>query len=136
MDAMQTETRLVKQASNMWRWLTTLFFLAALVGIAILLVSDGLRHLRFSAAHQRLAAWPLMLIGLSYLSLQLSARRTRGELVKGLLLGLAFILWGGEQLLPPTPLVTVMDSAVVTIFVVDLSFIIVEHLRLKDHDLP
>lgn len=29
-----------------------------------------------------------------------------------------------------------MDASVVTIFVVDLSLIIVEHLRRKDHELP
>ena len=83
-----------------------------------------------------MAALPLMLIGLSYVCLQFSARRTRRELAQGLALGTAFLLWGGEQLLPPTPLVTVMDGAVVTIFVVDLSFIIMEHLKRKDHDLP
>lgn len=79
---------------------------------------------------------PLILIGLSYISLQFSARRQRAERVKGILLGVAFVLWGAEQLLPPTSLVTVMDASVVTIFVVDLSLIIVEHLRRKDHDLP
>jgi len=52
------------------------------------------------------------------------------------LLGLAFVLWGGGQLLPPTSRVTIMDASVVTIFVVDLSLIIVEHLRRKDHELP
>lgn len=101
-----------------------------------MLISDGLRHLRFTAVHQHLAAMPLLLIGLSYLCLQMSARRPRGELIKGLLLGLAFVLWGSELLLPPTPLVTLMDGLVVTIFVVDLSFIILEHLQRKDHDLP
>jgi len=126
----------LKRTGRFWRGLTTLFFVLALAGLPVLLVSDGLRHLRFGADHQRLTAWPLMGIGLSYLCLQFSARRTRGELAQGLLLGLAFLLWGGEQLLPPTPLVTVMDGAVVTIFVVDLSFIIAEHLIRRDHDLP
>lgn len=119
-----------------WRPLTTTFFVAALACLATLLVSDALRHLRFTAAHQRQAALPLLLIGLSYVCLQLSARRPRSELIKGLLLGFAFMLWGMEQLLPVSPLVTLMDGAVVTIFVVDLSFIIVEHLKRRDHDLP
>ncbi len=83
-----------------------------------------------------MGALPLMCIGLSYISFQLSADRQRGELVKGLLLGTAFVFWGGEQLLPSSSLVTVMDSIVITIFVVDLGLIIVEHLKRKDHEIP
>lgn len=119
-----------------WRAITALLFILALVSIIALLSSDALHHLRYSVTHQRTAAVPLILIGLSYISLQFSARRQRAERVKGILLGVAFVLWGAEQLLPPTSLVTVMDASVVTIFVVDLSLIIVEHLRRKDHDLP
>ncbi len=121
---------------KMLRWLCALLFLSALVGIAVLLVSDAARHYSFAAVHQRVAAFPLLLIGLSYICLQLSATRPRGEMLKGVLLGLAFVLWGGEQLLPPTALVTVMDGAVVTIFVVDLALIIAEYLRRNDHAPP
>lgn len=125
-----------KPPTPVWRWLTTLFFGLALVGIAALLLSDAWHRLRPSALHPRLAALPLILIGLSYACLQFSARRSRRELAQGLALGTAFLLWGVEQLLPPSSIVTLMDCLVVTIFVVDLSFIIVEHLRLNDHDLP
>jgi len=77
-----------------------------------------------------------MLIGASYIFLQLSTRRRCNEILKGVLLGTAFLLWGGEQLLPPSPLVTAMDSAVITIFVVDLSLITLEHLKRQDHETP
>ena len=83
-----------------------------------------------------MGALPLILIGLSYISFQLSAERGRSERAKGLLLGLAFVLWGTEQLLPPSAWVTVMDNLVITIFVVDLALIIIEHLKRKDHELP
>ena len=89
---MQAKKRWVKPTENVWHWLTTLFFTAALAAIVVLLASDALRHLRFTVVHQRLAALPWILIGLSYVCLQMSARHPRGELVKGLLLGLAFIL--------------------------------------------
>jgi len=125
-----------KPPPPVWRWLATLFFGLALAGIAALLLSDAWHRLRPSALHSRMAALPLIMIGLSYACLQFSARRSRRELAQGLALGTAFLLWGGEQLLPPSPWVTLMDCLVVTIFVVDLSFIIAEHLRLKDHDLP
>ncbi len=121
---------------RLWRLLTTLFFALALAGIVVLLLTDGLHRLRYTPLHQHAAAVPLILIGLSYLSLQLSMRRPRGEMVKGSLLAIAFVFWGCEQLLPPSPWVTLLDSLVITIFVVDLSFIILEHLRRKDHDQP
>jgi lipopolysaccharide export LptBFGC system permease protein LptF len=100
------------------------------------LTSDWLHHLQFSAKHQQMGALPLILIGLSYMSFQLSVGPGRSERAKGLLLGLAFVLWGTEQLLPPSAWVTVMDSAVITIFVVDLALIIIEHLKRRDNETP
>ena len=117
-------------------WFSVVFFSLALLGVATLLFSDALHHLQFTSRHQQLGALPLILIGLSYISFQLSARRQSSERIKGLLLGLAFVLWGGEQLLPPSAWVTVMDSLVITIFVVDIALIIIEHFRRKDHELP
>jgi hypothetical protein len=121
---------------NPWGIASAFFFILSFLGITGLLTSDVLHHLDFTAAHQKMAALPLICIGLSYVCLQLSIRRPRYELVKGLLLGIAFVLWGTEQLLPATHLVTIFDETVVTIFVVDLSLIIAEHLASKDHDLP
>jgi hypothetical protein len=122
--------------TKLFRWLSIILFTLALVGVAALWLSDA-RHRLFPApSHQRIGAAPLMLIGLSYISFQLSGRRRSAERAKGLLLGLAFLLWGSEQLLPPSAWVTVMDSLVITIFVVDLVLIIIEHLRHKDYELP
>lgn len=124
------------QMTALFRRLSVFSFIAALLGIAALLLFDTLNHLRFTPVHQRLGALSLMLIGFSYIMLQLSARRRWNEMLKGVLLGTAFLLWGCEQLLPPSPLVTAMDSAVVAIFVVDLSLIILEHLRRRDQGAP
>jgi len=78
----------------------------------------------------------LILIGVSYVSLQLSAKRRWNEKLKGIFLGLAFALWGGEQFLPASRLVTLMDSAVITIFVVDLGLMILDHLRRRPEKAP
>jgi len=122
--------------AKLLRWLSILFFILALAGVATLWCSDIRRQFHEAATHQQLGALPLILIGLSYISFQLSGRRHIIEKIKGLLLGLAFVLWGSEQLMPPSPWVTVIDSLVITIFVVDLALIIVEHLRRKDEDTP
>jgi hypothetical protein len=122
--------------TKLLRWLSIILFTLALAGVAVLWLSDARRRLLPAPSHQRIGAAPLMLIGLSYISFQLSGRRRPEERAKGLLLGLAFLLWGSEQLLPPSAWVTVMDSLVITIFVVDLVLIIVEHLKHKDYELP
>ena len=109
---------------------------AALAAIAILVASDITHHLAFTYINQQAGALALILIGSSYICIQLSAKRPWAEMLKGVLLGLAFLLWRAEQLLTASPLVTAMDTAVVTIFVVDLSLIIREHLRRNDHQKP
>ena len=119
-----------------FRGLSVTCGLLALAALATLLLSDVIHRLTLTPIHQQAGALALMLIGSSYISLQLSAKRRWNEMLKGILLGTAFLLWGGEQLLAPSRLVTAMDSAVVTIFVLDLGLIITDHLRRKDHDTP
>lgn len=121
---------------KLFRGLSVACCLAALAALAILLISDGMHRLTFTPIHQQAGALALMLIGSSYIGLQLSLKRRWSEMLKGILLGTAFLLWGGEQLLPASRLVTAMDTAVVTIFVLDLGLIITEHLRRKDHETP
>jgi hypothetical protein len=113
------------------RWLSGLLFISALASIAVLLLSDMARRYAFNTAHQHTGAFPLIFIGLSYICLQFSAARPLGEVTRGFLLGLAFVMWGTEQLLPASALVTVMDGAVITIFVIDLGLMIFEKLREK-----
>jgi hypothetical protein len=115
--------------------LSTLFFLLALLGIAALLLFDIMHHLSFSSAHQHIAAFPLSMIGLSYVTLNLATRQSRTTQVKGVFLGIAFLLWGGEQLLPSSWITTVMDEGAVAIFVVDVSLIIWGRLSQSDDTL-
>lgn len=99
-----------------------------------LLVSDVCNALAPTTIHRRAGAFSLILIGASYIALQLSLRRPSGEKVKAILLGIAFLFWGSAQFLPPSPWATAMDSAVVVIFVVDLSLIIVESLKRNNYE--
>ncbi len=110
---------------------SVLLFLLALAGIVTLWASDFLHALHLTPFHQQAGAWALILIGMSYVALQLGIPRRRGEMLKGIFLGAAFVLWGGEQFLPPGPWVTAIDSVVITIFVVDLSLIVIGQIRAK-----
>ena len=112
--------------------LSMLFFIMALAGVAILIGTDIAHRFDVSALHQRLDAWPLIMIGLSYITLQLAADHKDPERVKGIFLGLAFLFWGAEQLFPPSRLVTFLDEGAVTIFVVDVSLIIWSRLNRQD----
>jgi hypothetical protein len=111
---------------------SALLFLLALAGITLLWASDARHAFGLTPLHQQVGAWALILIGSSYILLQLAVGRRAGEALKGIALGAAFVLWGGEQFLAPGPAVTAIDSVVITIFVVDLSLIVIGQLRSRD----
>jgi hypothetical protein len=115
--------------TKLLRGLSLLLFLLAVGAIGVLLASDVSHALHLTAFHQQSSAMALILIGASYISLQLSAKRRWSEKLKGIFLGFAFVLWGSEQFLPASRVVTLMDSAVITIFVVDLGLIILDYLK-------
>jgi hypothetical protein len=119
-----------------FRQLSAFLLVSALTGMVVLLVFDVLNRLSLTSIHQRVGALSFMLIGASYISLQLSRVQPWKEKLKRVLLGVGFFLWGGEQFLSPGPLVTFMDSLVVIIFVSDLSLVIVDSLRCKDDEVP
>jgi hypothetical protein len=120
--------------ATFFRWLSTILFVSAIAAMVTLLVSDALNALTPTAFHRCAGALAFMLIGSSYVALQISLRRPRSEKVKAILLGVAFLFWGSGQFLPPSLLATAMDSAVVVIFVVDLSLIIIEHLKRNHYE--
>jgi len=122
--------------TKLLRSLSLLLFILAVGGIIVLLTSDVSSALRLTSFHQQSSAVALILIGASYISLQLSAKRRWNEKLKGVFLGFAFVLWGSEQFLPASQMVTLMDSAVITIFVVDLGLIILDYLKRKDDQAP
>jgi hypothetical protein len=115
-----------------FRQLSLALLIAALAVTTTLLVLDASNHLRLTFLHQRAGALSFMFIGASYVSLLLGMRRPWREKIKGVLLGTGFLLWGGEQFLQPGPLVTLMDTLVVLIFVTDLTFIITKNLKPAD----
>ena len=120
--------------ATLFRWLSTILFVSALLAMITLLVSDAFNALNSTALHRRAGALSFMLIGSSYVALQLSLRRPRSEKLKAILLGIAFLFWGSGQFLPPSHWATAMDAAVVVIFVVDLSLIIMESLKRNHYE--
>ena len=120
--------------ATLFRWLSTILFVSAIAAMLTLLVADILNALTPSVVHRYAGALSFMLIGSSYVALQISLRRPPAEKVKAILLGIAFLFWGSGQFLPPSLFATAMDTAVVVIFVVDLSLIIVESLKRNHYE--
>ena len=71
-----------------------------------------------------LSALPLLLAGSSYLVLQAILRPRPLELLKRLMLGTAFLLWGIVQLMPASNLSAELGNVVIALYVVDLGLII------------
>jgi DNA replication protein DnaC len=70
------------------------------------------------------SAIPLIAIGVSYACLTVTLRRTLGQHLFGILMGLAFALWGLEQFLTDREVISLIDDIVVFLFVADMSIVI------------
>lgn len=111
------------------RSVSAALFVLSLAAMLTVLVADATSALALTPLHREAGALSFALIGASYLILQFSLPAPWNKKLKPLLLGLGFLFWGSAQLLPNNIFVTVMDTAVVLIFVMDLGLIILEHLR-------
>jgi len=117
--------------------------LAALLGSAALLLNDAAPQLiAFGKVvvamaprawalldHAPLSALPLLLVGGSYIALQGLLRPAPIELLKRLMLGSAFLLWGIVQLMPPSIVATDLGDLVIALYVLDLGIIVQAELR-------
>jgi hypothetical protein len=119
---------------NLFRWLSIILFISAIAAMLTLLASDALNALTPTTLHRHAGALSFMLIGSSYVALQIGLRRPRSEKLKAILLGIAFLFWGSGQFLPPSLFATALDTTVVVIFVVDLGLIIMEHLKRNHYE--
>ena len=115
--------------SKFLRILSGVLFLLALVALAFLLLSDLWLRFQPAPSHPHASALALMFVGASFVCLQLSATGRGRKTLKGVLLGLAFVLWGSEQFLPPGAGTIAIDCVVITIFVTDLGLVIKSSLR-------
>jgi hypothetical protein len=79
------------------------------------------------------SAVPLILIGVAFAALQFALPRTPMQMLLGLMVAAAFILWGVEQFLSNQAVISFIDDVVVLLFVIDLSIVIYGHLKPGEH---
>ena len=84
---------------GLFRGLCAALFFLALLDVALLLMFDVLNQLRLSPVHQQTGALAFILIGASFIRLQMCSGRRWIEILKEVLLGTAFVLWGQRAVL-------------------------------------
>jgi hypothetical protein len=76
-------------------------------------------------AHDILGALPLALIAVAYLAYQAARKPGKAEVLKAVLLALAFFFWAGNQLWPLAACSTLLNDLAIALFVLDLFFVLI-----------
>ncbi len=99
-----------------------LLIILALLAGAGLLLSDLLPSFVVVIPHVPLSAVPLLLIGVASLGFQVLTRPKLLDVCRALLVSLAFILWGIDQMLSPGWQATTLGDVVIVLYVIDLAW--------------
>lgn len=95
----------------------------ASVGVLLLWdIAPGLFPIR---AHDFLGAVPLALIAVAYLAYQVAHRPPLRDLVKAILLAIAFLFWAANQLWPESTHATLYNDIAIALFVFDVFLVII-----------
>ena len=71
-------------------------------------------------AHDFLAAFPLAVIAIAYVLYQSARRPATKELVKAIMLAVAFLFWAANQLWPDLRQATLFNDIAIALFVLDV----------------
>lgn len=99
--------------------------LAFITGVVLLLCDVFLT----AFPHAPISAAPLLFIGVAYLGFQMLLRPTPLDLFKALIVSTAFILWGVDQLLPSGWFAMTLGDVVITLYVIDLGWMMLDRLK-------
>jgi hypothetical protein len=97
---------------------------SALASGTLLLLLDCFAHFTTHRYHAAASALPLILIGLSWLSLHPGSGVHPIQFLKRLIAAVAFVLWGIDQMLPPGWLASTVGDVVIALFVLDMALIV------------
>jgi hypothetical protein len=104
-------------------------------GSGAVLLANDVPWLPFTRmSHAPISAVPLLLIGLAALGFQFVIRPNLLDLFKAMIVSIAFLLWGTDQLLPAGWLATTVGDLVIVLYVIDLGWMMAD--RLKQQDQP
>jgi len=107
------------------RALPVLLGFVALTSVAVLFLWDALPRLFPAGAHNVLGAFPLFMIAVAYLVYQSAHRPVPMEVVKAILLAIAFLFWAANQMWPNLPQATLFNDIAIALFVLDVFLVMI-----------
>jgi hypothetical protein len=107
------------------RALPVVLGVVALASVAVLFAWDALPQLFPAGAHNVLGAFPLAIIAFAYLLYQSAHRPARMEVVKAILLAIAFLFWAANQLWPNLPQAILFNDIAIGLFVLDVFLVLI-----------
>lgn len=118
----RAEVARLSMLNILFKWISYGLAVLALAASLGLLIGDaGIESVpRLSAAASTAA--PLLLVGTSFLFLQLVLRPRLVELLRNVLLAAAFVLWGIVQLMPRNAISMRLGNVVIALYVFDLAW--------------
>jgi hypothetical protein len=107
------------------RTLPALLGFVTLASVVVLFAWDAFPQAFPPGAHNVLAAFPLATIALAYLIYQAAHRPAALEVVKAVLLAIAFLFWAANQLWPDLPQATLFNDIAIGLFVLDVFLVMI-----------
>ena len=96
-----------------------------MLSVGVLLVWDVRPSLFPANAHNVLGAFPLAMVAVAYLAYQSAHRPPARELLKAVLLAIAFLFWAANQLWPNVAQATLYNDVAIALFVLDVFLVII-----------
>jgi hypothetical protein len=96
-----------------------------LLSAGVLFAWDAFPQLFPANAHDLLGAFPLAMIAIAYLVYQSAHRPPFKEVIKAVLLAVAFLFWAANQLWPRLPQATLFNDIAIALFVLDVFLVMI-----------
>jgi len=97
----------------------------ALADVGVLLVWDVYPQWFPARSHDFLGAFSLAMIAIAYLAYQMVHRPPGKELIKAVLLAVAFLFWAANQFWPDSPQATLFNDIAIALFVLDVFLVMI-----------
>ncbi len=107
------------------RAIPALLGVVTLIAVVVLFVWDARPQLFGARTHDYLGAFTLGMIAVAYLVYQVVHRPPVKELLKAVLLAVAFLFWAANQLWPTSPQATLYNDIAIALFVLDVFLVII-----------
>jgi hypothetical protein len=121
--------RFVSGINKILSWLAAGLAALALAFTIGLLTSATKVRFAWGLPPAAISALPLLAVGLSFLLAQAMIRPGRAELLKNMLIVVAFLLWGVVQLIERNPLSKSLGDVVIALYVIELAWTILARLN-------